>query len=493
MSISGGMKFFDKSLAVAHSSGVSISASEGDGTALYAIDKRGDTNWSGSSSDITRDIITLVTPSITIDRLILRKHNWKGFHIQYDNGSGYTDFQSVVGLDGAKVDRDYASFPDQDSYVSLGTTEFNPDYNAVFTVAGWFNANGAAYFSSLLSSFDGVGASPYLDLTPGDTQFQLAFANSPSHYIAINAAHAAISLTAWHHVAVVYSGSGVASGFSIYLNGVLLTNTILTNTLASNTTVSSSPMVVGQYNSSRGLIDNLGIYKGTALNGAAVAAIYAAGRTGNLGALASGSNLTYWYEFNGNATDSKGVNNGVASGDVFLTGLWENAFADTTAYYEFTQVANVIGIRAHVNTAQVANAQKYIFQIIPTVELGTLLGFPKIMPVLDANAVERPMLSGLVQVRKSTRTFEYRIRFDNYPPSYAADIELMLDLFDREEPFLAWACGGRRGSTYFGYQVRGFGLDDVVLSQTAKPFKPQYLTGIYKNPIDLDVDLVNHV
>lgn len=179
--------------------------------------------------------------------------------------------------------------------------------------------------------------------------------------------------------------------------------------------------------------------------------------------------------------------------DGSTSGISETDFADDTAYYEFDEVTTT-QLRIQVVKTQTADEEKNIAQVIACQELGTLQGFPMVKRLRHSrNERKKTMLSGKVFIQKSIDSFECRIDFQDYPGSYSADIDLAMSLFDREDPFLMWLCGGRRGADYFSKAVRGFRLQDVYLMQVGKDVTIDYRSGGYKNPVNLSVDLEEHV
>jgi len=101
MAITGGIKFFDRSKSLAVD-GADAVASSGDASADFILDRNRFTFWrSVGSSDVTTETITItMSSSITFDRILLINHNFESFDVQFDSG-GFTDFSSVIGLDGA--------------------------------------------------------------------------------------------------------------------------------------------------------------------------------------------------------------------------------------------------------------------------------------------------------------------------------------------------------------------------------------------------------
>lgn len=175
-------------------------------------------------------------------------------------------------------------------------------------------------------------------------------------------------------------------------------------------------------------------------------------------------------------------------------GIVETAFADDTAYYEFDAVTTDT-INIEVTKTQVADQEKYLNQIIVTEELGTLEGFPVIRSVRRSrNERTKKMLSGRVLVQKSEETMSVRLGFKNYPASLASDITLMTEtLFDIEDDFLVWLCGGRRGSTYFKNQMAGFKLRDVLSVQYGADLAQTYSKNVFQNTVNFNVSLLEHV
>lgn len=174
-----------------------------------------------------------------------------------------------------------------------------------------------------------------------------------------------------------------------------------------------------------------------------------------------------------------------------LANLTQTNYSRSTAYYEFTPITTGL-IRIQITTTQVANAEKYCSQIIATEELGTLVGYPDVKDVeLDRSSRVTKTISGKVVVQKSIETVDFDLTFKNYPRSdvYNVDIDLMMALHDREDPFLVWLCGGRVGTPYFAYTLRGWRPQDLYLMQVTKAYKLGYTDNIYNNGLNAKVSL----
>jgi hypothetical protein len=174
----------------------------------------------------------------------------------------------------------------------------------------------------------------------------------------------------------------------------------------------------------------------------------------------------------------------------------ETAFADDTAYYEFDSVTTG-SIQITLTTTQVANQEKYLCQIIATEEMGTFVGYPEWNKIkLDRNDAPRRTVGGKYSIIKSNETFEYQVAMKNYPSSsvYNVDIDLVMSFHDSDEEFIVWPCGGRRGTDYFRYTIRGFRLKDVRQVQMFKEINISYMDNIYVNPVDVgSFSLVEHI
>lgn len=174
----------------------------------------------------------------------------------------------------------------------------------------------------------------------------------------------------------------------------------------------------------------------------------------------------------------------------------ETAFSDNVAYYEFAEVTTG-SIQINILKTQVANAEKYISQIICTSEIGTFVGYPEWNKIkLDRNERSKKTVSGKYSIIKSNETFEYQISMKNYPSSavYNVDIDLIMTLHDAEEEFIVWPCGGRRGTNYFRYTIRGFRLKDLKQVQMFRDLNINYVDNVYINPIDVgSITLVEHI
>ena len=169
-------------------------------------------------------------------------------------------------------------------------------------------------------------------------------------------------------------------------------------------------------------------------------------------------------------------------------GIVETAFVDDTAYYTFDPVS-VTSITITANKTQIVDAQKFITFFMATTELGTLAGFPRIQKVRHSrNIKSTKVLSGKGVIQKSHETTSFEMRFKTHP--IQADITLLETLYDREESFLVWLCGGRRGTDFFTIEQKGWRLRDVYNMQSTKALGADYEKSIYQNGVNSRMSLI---
>lgn len=171
----------------------------------------------------------------------------------------------------------------------------------------------------------------------------------------------------------------------------------------------------------------------------------------------------------------------------------ETTFADAASYYEVASVTTT-SIQITVLKTQTTNAEKYLATLLLTNELGTFTGYPGVSVSHNKNDRQLQMLSGKFKLVKQNPVFQASLRFDSYPARRSDDLDLVMSFFDREIPFYVWLCGGKRGSSRFGYAIRGFRIQDCYRVQAISNVSLEYMSNIYTNGIEgLQIDLVEHV
>ena len=160
-------------------------------------------------------------------------------------------------------------------------------------------------------------------------------------------------------------------------------------------------------------------------------------------------------------------------------GISETVFADETAYYEMTSISTT-GIQISVTKTQVVDAEKLIYNLFTTAELGTFEYPPQITPIdISRKTRQAEVLSGLANIQKGYEVINFALSLNNHPSQ--SDHDLLKTLLDSDDSFLVWLCGGRRGSDYFRFDLDGYKLRDVTNMQTSGGIKPGYPGSIYVN------------
>lgn len=182
-------------------------------------------------------------------------------------------------------------------------------------------------------------------------------------------------------------------------------------------------------------------------------------------------NFTIKYD-NGSPTDFTGVTGLDNYSD---SKIEETAFERNTAYYAFTPVTtDTIIITA--NTTQVVDAQKYLTQFVTTEELGTLTGYPDMKGItLDRNDQRAEAISGRMHIQKGYETAKFQLSLKTYP--LQSDIDILDDLHDMEDSFLAWLCGA--DPDQFTLEQRGFRLEDLYQMKIDKAMKNSFDKNVY--------------
>lgn len=217
-----------------------------------------------------------------------------------------------VGVGGSDTTQtlQYGQFSSLTS-LTFGTVAMNPDWNTKWSMSLWFNFASTANFLECTNLSGDRGFN--LDLDPAQTTQLAYFGHDATNLIRVYFETQQL-LGSWRNVVWTYDGSGLASGLSLYIDGISQVRTVDTDNLGGLTTVSPNPTSLG----GAAVLDEFGMYDRT-LTPAQAAEIAAAGRGYRLSQLGSAAALTHYYPLNGNADDSVGSINGAATNLVYLT------------------------------------------------------------------------------------------------------------------------------------------------------------------------------
>lgn len=168
----------------------------------------------------------------------------------------------------------------------------------------------------------------------------------------------------------------------------------------------------------------------------------------------------------------------------------ETDFEFDTAYYQFDPVTTS-RFQITCNKSQVENAQKFLSQFIATKELGTFEGFPRIQPSSTRNETKAKALSRRLVVQKTYETNKIKITFKTHP--FQNDLDIVEELFNREETFLVYPCGARSGSIYFKVDQMNWRLKDIYNMQLTGGLKNEFEKGVYTLGFNKSITLEEHI
>jgi len=174
---------------------------------------------------------------------------------------------------------------------------------------------------------------------------------------------------------------------------------------------------------------------------------------------------------------------------VSKSGISETNETRNTSYYEFSETTGD-GVRITCQTTQAPNEEKFLNSLVLGSELGTLQGYPIIRDATKDKKLRKSiLLNGRSFVSKSLEVFRFSIDFKNYASDFTDDTGLIYELFDRDDNFYTWLCGGRAEEPWFCDTLRGWRLEDLILTQTTNIFKDSYRKNIYTSATNLKLNL----
>ncbi len=160
---------------------------------------------------------------------------------------------------------------------------------------------------------------------------------------------------------------------------------------------------------------------------------------------------------------------------------------NTAASNRYTVTAQSTSkLRIQITGTQVVNADKYLYQFIATELVGQLEGWPVITnPEHNRNKIASMMLSGKLNVSVNVGGFRCDLKVDNWKSS--ADLTIVEALYNSNEGFLVWLCGG--DETQFASVRQGYRYEDLFLMRTTDNYRPEYVRGLYKSGFAIDIKL----
>lgn len=173
----------------------------------------------------------------------------------------------------------------------------------------------------------------------------------------------------------------------------------------------------------------------------------------------------------------------------FATAIDVTNNTKSTVYHRVTEVLTQ-KLRVTIRGTMIADADKYVYQLIATSMIGQLAGWPVIKkPTHNLNRIVNRMLSGKVSVAESVGGFSMDLEVANWKSD--ADLTIVERLYSIGEGFLVWACGG--DATQFSTERIGYRLEDFFLMRPTDNYMPEYVKGLYKTGLKIKIALAECV
>ena len=166
--------------------------------------------------------------------------------------------------------------------------------------------------------------------------------------------------------------------------------------------------------------------------------------------------------------------------------ITETTNTKSTNYYEFTSV-NTGKIQISVDTTQVADEEKHLYECIATEEIGTFEGYPGYVGTFDKKRSRKNALTGRVAVSIFGESFKCRLRFSGYPTE--ADHTIVNTLWELDKEFLIYPCGADAGQYRYEDMI-GNRLQDLYLVTIDRDLSPSYTRNVYVNALNYDLKML---
>jgi hypothetical protein len=181
-------------------------------------------------------------------------------------------------------------------------------------------------------------------------------------------------------------------------------------------------------------------------------------------------------------TDENGLYYNDGENEVTAIGnaISQSGYTVNASYYEFDAVTtNTIIIQAKNVQDPATIVEKFLGSFIITDEIGTFSVDGLALPNASVNAnnrVERNLNNKAI-VQRGVDTFSCSL---NSQYLYNQDdLDLYTNLFDRNDDFLVWLCGGRYGTPYFRVNAKPYRPLDVFRVRNVGDLDNNYYKNLY--------------
>lgn len=163
----------------------------------------------------------------------------------------------------------------------------------------------------------------------------------------------------------------------------------------------------------------------------------------------------------------------------------ETVNTKTTSYYEFDSV-NTEKIRLSIDTTQTVDAEKYIYELIATEEIGTLVGYPIYSGTFAKRRALKQAFTGRQAQSIMGESYRGSLAFNFYPVE--ADHLVIKELWELDKEFLIYPCGANEDQFRYTTMI-GNRLRDIFLVNFISDLTPIYERNVYINALNYSVNL----
>ncbi len=201
--------------------------------------------------------------------------------------------------------------------------------------------------------------------------------------------------------------------------------------------------------------------------------------------------LTFPYGY-GDYIDENGDYYGDESGNIYndgeleLTaigsGIAQANYRVNSSYYEFDEVTtDTIIIQVSRVQDPTTIVEKFLASFIITGEIGafSIDGLAKPNATINANNRVVSNINNKSIIQRGVDSFSCSL--DSQYIYDQADLDLYTELFDRNEDFLVWLCGGRYGTPYFRVNAKPYRPLDVFRVRNVATLDNNYYKNLYNS------------
>lgn len=157
-----------------------------------------------------------------------------------------------------------------------------------------------------------------------------------------------------------------------------------------------------------------------------------------------------------------------------------------TTSHEISTISTANLWKLTIRGTIVADSDKLLQRFVMSEKLGQFTYWPEIKnPTHEAGKIVRQALSGKKSIARQVGFFKCSLQIKGWNNSN--DLTLIETLYNEFEGFEVWLGGGNE--TQFSFAAQGYRLEDLYLMQAVNDYEPEYLKGIYRNGLDIKIDL----